>query len=73
MQKLTTHYHSLLRLPLTWSVDAVNFSADSKRIEIYARFIGGAVVCPVCGLAGLSVWRSSFSLARLLHFLEECR
>ena len=52
MQKLTTHYHSLLRLPLTWSVDAVDFSADSKRIEIHARFIGGAVVCPECGLAG---------------------
>jgi len=52
MQKLTTHYHSLLRLPLTWSVDAVDFSAESKRIEIHARFIGGAVVCPECGLAG---------------------
>ena len=37
---------------MTWSVDAVDFSADSKRIEIHARFIGGAVVCPACGLAG---------------------
>jgi transposase len=51
MQKLTTHDHRLLGLPITWSVDAVDFSFDGKRIEIHARFIGGAVVCSVCGLA----------------------
>jgi transposase len=52
MQKLTTHYHRLLGLPVTWTVDEVDFSTNGQRIEIHARFTGGAVVCPACGLAG---------------------
>ncbi len=52
MQKLTTHYHRLLGLPTNCLVDALDFSVDSKRIQIYARFTGGAVVCSACGLAG---------------------
>jgi hypothetical protein len=47
IQQLATQYHQRLGLPITLSVDTVDFSSDGKQIEIHARFTGGAVFCQV--------------------------
>ena len=52
MQSLANHYHQLLGLPSTWTVENVNLSITGKQIEIRLIYAGNQVECPVCGQTG---------------------
>ena len=52
MEKLTSHYHQLLGLPTTWSVDDVQLSLATPKVEIRIHYTGDEISCPECGTAG---------------------
>jgi len=53
MQSLSSHYHQLLGLPSTWSVENVNLSMSGKQVEIRLAFTGKQSECPICGQSWL--------------------
>lgn len=52
MQKITNHYHQLLGLPDTWSVEGVELSLDTPKVEIRIHYTGSGIKCPQCGSLG---------------------